>query len=961
MKFKTSAIVTCHNYGCFLPQCLDSLLNQTLPFHEIILVDDASEDDTCRIWQSRYRNSVRYERVNFCQEMEARNWGVRNCSGDFLVCVDADDWLAPRYHEAMIGPLRADSRVGLVHCGVGFVREKGSEWFGARDYRMIPFHSYQLWKWNFLHSTVLLRREAWCGEERPYGLRSVRQGTFAEDWDHSLEIIRRGWKAAVVNETLAFYRIHERNQSREIAKDLNTLGSRCWEIREKYLTHDLTVVVFIPEKNFALKRCLENLKMLSLPERTQIIFADGTASSPEDAYLRANSSDYLKIGVPQSRARGDWTASALERIRLHVSGREILFLEGGVCLFPDAYRKLSEGKRKARADFYSGRVVSKMRDSLVAWRAVQGNPDRGYYFVPATKMPRRVYATGLHALLTGARVFHELPLEPEYQADPAAVEFRIARWAWERGLRWFVDGSVLGRRLDSSGKCFRMGQALDDTRREIRADRDSAGISIVVLAAHSCPDIRKTLESFRALDYPKERLDISVVCVKPFEDFTSLRQMFPEARFFREEAVWSSRNRILHESRSGLMAFVEGGSVVGRAWLGEMLAPFSEDRRVGAVAGEYIRQTPGGNLTMGEKDDRRRSVSDVGGAYRGDVPNILYRREALIQAGGFEERESWLLDIDMTARLQRDHFWKVAILGRGGTVSLDSRKGLLSACRRSMRLGELDYEVFQRHPELTFRRYYWMPLTLAELALRFLKRFLPGGKGPEIFRDTSDCGDLRGPGAFLNSFLREWGYAKRMRKHIRKYLSGTAASDDRCVIFIGESYLEPANLFYRDLRDIAEAGIPVLHVNLSAGGFVSWCQAGLSVLRGTAVWSWHPRLFGMAFWRFAPSRAGFEKPNAFDFSVFNARIKKYLKFSPDPKILLAGEYPESVLNFWKEKLSPVASDIQIARCTSRDSFISRPPLKEVFREWNSGEGRVGQSSAIRESGILCETKDSPGS
>jgi cellulose synthase/poly-beta-1,6-N-acetylglucosamine synthase-like glycosyltransferase len=72
----TACVVTCHNYGRFLRKCLASILAQSLPFEHIMVVDDASTDDTPRIVAEHGGREVRYLRGEWRHFTTARRAGL---------------------------------------------------------------------------------------------------------------------------------------------------------------------------------------------------------------------------------------------------------------------------------------------------------------------------------------------------------------------------------------------------------------------------------------------------------------------------------------------------------------------------------------------------------------------------------------------------------------------------------------------------------------------------------------------------------------------------------------------------------------------------------------------------------------------------------------------------------------------------------------------------------------------
>ncbi|MFT4062791.1 MAG: glycosyltransferase [Edaphocola sp.] len=102
---KISVIVPAYNAAAYLEKCVDSLLSQTLPDIEIILVDDASTDHTLALMQGYARLhpdkiKVIHSDVNLRQG-GARNLGLQAATGLFIGFVDSDDWVEPEMYAAL--------------------------------------------------------------------------------------------------------------------------------------------------------------------------------------------------------------------------------------------------------------------------------------------------------------------------------------------------------------------------------------------------------------------------------------------------------------------------------------------------------------------------------------------------------------------------------------------------------------------------------------------------------------------------------------------------------------------------------------------------------------------------------------------------------------------------------------------------------------------------------------------
>lgn len=91
--YKFSIIIPNYNNGKYLEKCLNSVLNQTYKNYEIIFVDDMSEDNSLEIANKMLKGhkvlKVPYKKYNG----GTRNIGIMEATGDYIMCIDSDDWL----------------------------------------------------------------------------------------------------------------------------------------------------------------------------------------------------------------------------------------------------------------------------------------------------------------------------------------------------------------------------------------------------------------------------------------------------------------------------------------------------------------------------------------------------------------------------------------------------------------------------------------------------------------------------------------------------------------------------------------------------------------------------------------------------------------------------------------------------------------------------------------------------
>ncbi len=124
--YKISVIVPVYNAGKYLHRCLDSLVNQTFSGYEIVLVNDGSTDDSgkiCDAYAAQYPNITVFNKENGGVS-SARQCGLDNSRGEYLLYVDSDDWieldmLADMYNSAV------ETNSDIVYCD--FYREFKNE------------------------------------------------------------------------------------------------------------------------------------------------------------------------------------------------------------------------------------------------------------------------------------------------------------------------------------------------------------------------------------------------------------------------------------------------------------------------------------------------------------------------------------------------------------------------------------------------------------------------------------------------------------------------------------------------------------------------------------------------------------------------------------------------------------------------------------------------------------------
>jgi glycosyltransferase involved in cell wall biosynthesis len=221
---KVSVIVPCFNLESYLPDALNSVLAQTFPDWECIIVDDGSKDNSCEVAKDYIVKDSRFRL--FTQENAgvsfARNRGVRESGGEYLLFLDADDILLPDYMAKAVAILDRDQSIKVVS---GQAQQFGKG-VHTRKMTLPPFSMEQLIAQNCLYVTSFVRREVFdtaggfC-KDFPFGW---------EDWDFWLSALKEDGDAIVLPEIVFRYRQRKDSRNRDFStEDIRQMRRRIWE------------------------------------------------------------------------------------------------------------------------------------------------------------------------------------------------------------------------------------------------------------------------------------------------------------------------------------------------------------------------------------------------------------------------------------------------------------------------------------------------------------------------------------------------------------------------------------------------------------------------------------------------------------------------------------------------------------------------------------------------------------
>jgi hypothetical protein len=207
-----SIIIPAYNAAQTISETLESVLAQTCPNWEAIVVDDGSADATAEIAKSFAERDSRIRVISQPNggESAARNAGLGQARYDWLLFLDADDWISASHLERLTDELISNPELDAVHCGSVRIALDGTH--VADDYLppsgdMFPTLARRA---AFPVNACIVRRS--LVEEVGKFDTSLKK---SPDWDLWQRIARAGARFGAVREVLAYYRMQPNSASLE--------------------------------------------------------------------------------------------------------------------------------------------------------------------------------------------------------------------------------------------------------------------------------------------------------------------------------------------------------------------------------------------------------------------------------------------------------------------------------------------------------------------------------------------------------------------------------------------------------------------------------------------------------------------------------------------------------------------------------------------------------------------------
>lgn len=195
---KVSIIMPCFNQGKYIIESVESVLSQTVKDFEIIIIDDGSSD----IYTRQLLGNTKFPQTKiFFTENKgvsaARNYGIQNSKGKYILPIDSDDKISSTYLEEAIPVLDSNEDIKLVYAdGVYFDSKTGT-------IQLPDYNQKTMLMQNLIFNSALYRKIDWlhCGGYDETFL------TGWEDWEFWLRLINHPKQVHKLKSIHLHYRI----------------------------------------------------------------------------------------------------------------------------------------------------------------------------------------------------------------------------------------------------------------------------------------------------------------------------------------------------------------------------------------------------------------------------------------------------------------------------------------------------------------------------------------------------------------------------------------------------------------------------------------------------------------------------------------------------------------------------------------------------------------------------------
>lgn len=198
---KASVIIPIHNSSKYIEECLESVINQTYKDIEIIIVDDASTDNSLELVKNINDNRIKIiELKENAGAANARNKGIENATGNYICFLDSDDyWVLDKLEKQV--KFIEDNNYIFIYSSYDYFKK------GKRKKAKVPksLNYDQLLKNHAIFTSTVMLNMKYLTKEDIY-MPNIKKGQDTATW---WKILKKGITAYSLPDILAIYRVGE--------------------------------------------------------------------------------------------------------------------------------------------------------------------------------------------------------------------------------------------------------------------------------------------------------------------------------------------------------------------------------------------------------------------------------------------------------------------------------------------------------------------------------------------------------------------------------------------------------------------------------------------------------------------------------------------------------------------------------------------------------------------------------
>lgn len=299
MAFRVSIVIPVYNVAAYIGDCLRSVYEQIYPQLEVVLVNDATPDDSMERaapWIQKLQEKFEVKIISHSVNKglsAARNTGMKEATGDWIYFLDSDDEITPDCIELMVTEVEKHPDVDFV---IGNVKFVGATWdFPLKCKAYVTgnekiLHDYTTYKW-YMMAWNRLYKKTYLLQNNLY----FKEGLLHEDELYSFQVATTAQAMAAVYEETYIYKVRSVG-SITAQRRLKNFEDISYTIKEKcaYILKQYRSGVFVIPYTYGLEciygytiSLLEN-RVLKKRDKIRLLSTLQKAYSPLDVYMKGH-------------------------------------------------------------------------------------------------------------------------------------------------------------------------------------------------------------------------------------------------------------------------------------------------------------------------------------------------------------------------------------------------------------------------------------------------------------------------------------------------------------------------------------------------------------------------------------------------------------------------------------------------------------------------------------------------